>query len=130
MLGTTVPGFAFYCWLDRTKALIERDVLSLSGRKMNGNDEKIAIPSSSPVDKDTLNFLALLCDELGDKEAIVRAYRRWSEGERMERFYETPRPKEHEGRSFASEMYRKEKERREKEHGPWTATWRASTGRE
>jgi hypothetical protein len=80
---------------------------------MNGNLDREALPSSLPLDQNALDFLALLCDELGDKEAMGRAYQRWEKGERLERTYGTPRPKEYEGRSFSSEMYRKEMVRRE-----------------
>jgi hypothetical protein len=79
---------------------------------MNRNDD-IKVLSSLPLDRDALDFLALLCDELGDKEAVGRAHQRWQKGERTERTSEASRPKEYEGRSFASEMYRKEKIRRE-----------------
>jgi hypothetical protein len=80
---------------------------------MNGNNDTETSPSSPPLNQDALDFLALLCDELGDKEAIGRAYQRWQKGERLERGYGTLRPKEYEGRSFASEMYRMEMIRRE-----------------
>jgi len=80
---------------------------------MNDNFDRETPLSSSPLDQNALDFLALLCDELGDKEAVARAYRRWQKGEKLERAYGTSRPKEYEGRSIASEMYRKELVRRE-----------------
>lgn len=83
---------------------------------MDNNDDKGARPSTLPVDRDTLGFLALLCDEIGDKEAVIRAYERWTKGERIEHAYAAPRPREYEGRAFASEMGRRAAEiEREKE---------------
>jgi hypothetical protein len=48
---------------------------------MNGNNDREALPSSLPLDQSALDFLAILCDELGDKGAIVRAQQRWGRGE-------------------------------------------------
>lgn len=74
---------------------------------MGEDNLRQVIPFSRTINLDTLDFLALLCDELGDMEAILRAYQRYEKGEQIERLYETPRPEEYEGRSFASEMGRR-----------------------
>jgi len=69
----------------------------------SSNNEEVQ-PSSLLVNQSTLDFLAILCDELGDKEAAIRAYHRLTRGERIEHGCVTPRTKMYEGESFASEM--------------------------
>jgi len=80
---------------------------------MGENDEEKMLPFDLPIDQHTLNFLTLLCEELGDKEAITRAYRRWEEQGHVGVC------NRRDGRIFASEMARKAREIEEsRRNGP------------
>jgi hypothetical protein len=83
------------------------------------------------VDQDALDFLALLCDELGDKDAVIRAYQRWVNGDRIEREKESSfdparqvKVVDEQGhvrilyKSWASEVARKAREDEEKQSLP------------
>lgn len=80
---------------------------------MSDNDEEKTLPLNPPVDQRTLNFLTLLCEELGDKEAITRAYRWWEEQDHVGVC------NRRDGRSFTSEMARNAREIEEsRRNGP------------
>lgn len=101
---TVVSNLASSYWIGATRALIRWQLIVCSVKKMNENEERTRLPSGLRIDDGTLNFLTLLCEELGDKEAITRAYRRWEVQEHVRACNRS------DGRSFASEMARKARE--------------------